>query len=382
MLDAGALSWLLLVLGVVLGWVLAVKLRNDSRGRVSIEPESSSGMPLDNLSDDAVLAIIHAAEQQPALAELQLTLGAVFRRRGEVDRAIGIHQSLLSNTELGETLQSRAQYELARDFQQAGLMDRAEELLTRLIDSGVSTAPILETLLSIYEQARDWRPAIGVAEKLQAVQARDLGNILANYHCELSEQLLVEGDRPGAKRLARRALDINPRSVRASLMMGSMAEKEGDPIAALRAYRRVPAQDSRFIPEVLAPLERCAHAIGHPEMFLEFIEEAEEQYPPSGAIVKTRARLISENGGDAGHYLMSRLAQHPHWSGLLAWIEVQGARSAAEPDLAALRETLQHRLKARPAYQCTDCGLASNLLFWQCPSCKHWDAIRPSEDLL
>lgn len=382
MLDAGTLSWLLLLLGVVFGWVLAVKLRGDSRGGVSLDPESSSGIPLDNLSDDAVLAIIHATEQQPALAELQLTLGAVFRRRGEVDRAIGIHQSLLSNAELDETLQSRAQYELARDFQQAGLMDRAEELLSDLIDSGLNTAPVLESLLSIHEQARDWRLAIAAAEKLQAVQAKDLGKILANYHCELAEQLLAEEDKSGAKRLARRALDLNPRSVRSSLMIGSMGEKEGDPVAALRAYRRVPTQDARFIPEVLAPLERCAHAIGHPEMFVEFIEEAEEQYPPSGAIVKTRARLISENGGDPGRYLMSRLAQHPHWSGLLTWIEVQIANNAVESDLVALRETLDQRLKMRPAYRCSDCGLASNLLFWQCPSCKHWDSILPSDDLL
>lgn len=382
MLDGGTLAWLLLLLGVVLGWVLAVRLHGNRSGNMAVEPESSTGIPLDDLSDDAVRAIAQAAEQQPALAELQLTLGAVFRRRGEVDRAIGIHQSLLSNIDLGGTLRSSAQYELARDFQKAGLMDRAEELLTQLIDAGVSTVPVLESLLSIHEQARDWRPAIAAAERLQAVQARDLGKTLANYHCELAEQLLAEGDKSSAKRLARRALDLNPRSVRASMMMGAMAEQGGDPIAALRAYRKVPAQDSRFISEVLAPLERCAREIGHPEMFAEFIEEAEQQYPPSGAIVKTRARLIGEKGGDAGHYLMSRLAQHPHWSGLLAWIEVQAARNAVEPELAALRDTLHQRLDARPAYRCDNCGLASNLLFWQCPSCKHWDVVLPCEDLV
>ena len=381
MLDPGSLSWLLLPLGVVFGWALATRTRGRGHEHMPTDRESASGMLLEDLSDDAVSAIVQAAGQQPALAELQLTLGSLFRRRGEVDRAIGIHQSLLSNASLSRELRNGAQYELARDYQKAGLMDRAEDLLTQLIDAGVHTAPILEALLAMHEQARDWNLAIAVAERLQSVQARDFGKVLANYHCELAEQALALQKQAEARQFARRALELNPSSVRASLMLGSMAERNGDAVGALRAYRRVPDQDPRFIPEVVVPLERCAEAIGHPEMFAEFVDEAEQRYPLSGAIMQIRARLIRKRGGDASAYLMSRLAQHPHWGGLLAWIEAQGGNRAGEPDLAMLRETLRKRLAERPGYRCTQCGLAAGLLFWQCPSCRSWDTIIPEEDL-
>ena len=273
-----------------------------------------------------------------------------------------------------------ARHELAQDYLKAGLMDRAEALLLPLADQPAHAQAALELLLSIHEQARDWSQAIEVVQRLQAVKAQDYGSLLAHYHCELAEQALDENpDKAG--RLARRALDLCATSVRASLLLGSIAEKAGDPVAALRAYRRVPEQDARYMSEVITPLQKCSEAIGRPEMFIEFIGEAELRLPKSGSVMLARARVLGQSGGDVAEYLARRLALHPQWPGLLAWIDAQAGNSTAD-DLGALRDALRERLRTRPGYRCTSCGLTPSILFWQCPSCKHWDCVIPDEDRL
>lgn len=382
MLDPASFAWLLLPLGVVLGWVMAHRLRDGHGDSAASESESAAAVPLEALSDSAVNAIGEAAEANPAFSELQLTLGAVFRRRGEVDRAIAVHQRLSANAAVSAAVRDSARHELAQDYLKAGLMDRAEALLLPLVEQPAHAQAALELLLSIHEQARDWPRAIEVVQRLQAVKAQDYGGLLAHYHCELAEQAL-EDSPDKAARLARRALDLCPSSVRASLLIGSIAEKAGDPVAALRAYRRVPEQDARFLSEVIEPLQRCSAAIDRPKMFVEFIEEAEQRLPQSGSVMLARARLIGQAGGDVAAYLARRLAQHPQWPGLLAWIDAQaGDEAGAASELRELRDALRKRLRTRPAYRCTSCGLTPSILFWQCPGCKHWDCVIPDEDRL
>ncbi len=382
MFSPDSLSWLLLPLGIVLGWVLATRIHAEAGSQPTHDSESTVDVALDAMSDDAITAIGRAADANPALAELQLTLGALFRRRGEVDRAIAVHERLHANTALSNATRDDALYELAQDYLKAGLMDRAEALLHELINRTTHAERGLELLLSTHEQTRDWQQAIDVASQLQGIKARDFSNRLAHYHCELAEQVL-DDDPVEARRLARRALYLCPASVRASLLLGAIAEKLQDPIAALNAYRRVPEQDARFLPEVIASLERCSNVIHQPEMFVEFIEEAEQRLPQAGCVVLARARLIGQDQGDVMSYLAARLAQHPHWPGLLAWIDAQSiAKTPAAAGLGALRDALRKRLDSRPGYRCTHCGLTPGMLFWQCPSCKQWDSVVPDEDRL
>jgi len=377
MLDPDSFAWLLLPLGVILGWVLAQRLRGDGASLFTADAASSDA--LNTLSDQAVAAIGDAAGSDPAMAELQLTLGVTFRRRGEVDRAIAVHERLRQAAALPPALRDSAQYELAQDYLKAGLMDRAETLLDTLTGNAVHGSAALESLLSIHEQARDWPRAIEVVQRLQAVRGQDYGALLAHYHCELAEQTQTE-DPATAQRWARRALEQHPNSVRASLLLGAMAEKDNNPQAALRAYRRVPEQDPRFLAEVMAPLERCANALGQPQMFAEFVEEAEQRFPQVGCLTLAHARIRQAAGKDVSAFLAQRLARHPQWPGLLAWIDAQSAAGAAS--LAGLGEALRQRLQSRPRYRCTRCGLTPSLLFWQCPSCKHWDSVIPDEDRL
>lgn len=381
MFGLGSFVWLLLPLGIVLGWVLATRLRVDSKPTAGEVGAPDGGKLLEAVTDDAINAVGSVESPNPAMAELQLTLGGVFRSRGEIDRAVAVHDRLRTNDKLAESTRDRAVYELAQDHLKAGLMDRAEDLLQQLIERNRETVRSLELLLSIYEQARDWRQAIEVARRLQGVKAHNYGPLLAHYHCELAEQ--VQEEKPEkAQRLARRALDLCPDSVRASLLLGSLAEKQADPVAALRAYRRVPEQDARFLPEVIPALERCSQALGKPQMFAEFIEEAEGRFPESGSVMLARARLLGEQRGDVAAYLAEHLARHPQWPGLLAWIDAKSHSDANAAGLGALRDALRKRLQSRPGYRCVHCGLTPSLLFWQCPGCKQWDGVVPDEDRL
>ena len=313
--------------------------------------------------------------------ELHLTLGSLFRKRGEVDRALRIHENLLARPNLKPLYRNQARFELAEDFHKAGVVDRAEVLFKELVAQGMFLQPSLENLLALYEQVRDWRQALEAARQLEAVKSSSLRPLIGQYYCELSEAARARKDLPEALRLAGRALSEHPECVRASLLQGALHEANGDLAAAAKSYRRVPEQDPRFIGEVLEPLHRCAEGLKDRAGYAAFLEEAEVLWhPPS--VVLARAQLMQSENIDPSSYLMERLQAQPQWKGLDLLLQSAGRRSAeAAPLIEGLRLAMVKVMQRRPAYQCVNCGFTPTLLFWQCPSCKQWTTVAPLDEL-
>src|SRR5581483_11054345 len=166
-------AWLLLPFGMALGWAWA-RRRGAVEGAPSSREAAAAGLGSLDPDDQAVAALSHAADADPAAAELQLTLGALFRKRGEIDRAIRLHETLLARSDLPRQVADAARIELAQDYLKAGLLDRAETLLQGMEGSSAQLAGALELLLDLYEQARDWPQALEVARRLQAVRGQSL----------------------------------------------------------------------------------------------------------------------------------------------------------------------------------------------------------------
>lgn len=360
------LSWALLPLGIVLGLALA------RRGQGGSDEQRTTTMqgPLESRS---------AGTGDSETIELQLTLGSLFRKRGELDRAIQLHEAVLARPALSTADSASARLELAQDFLRGGVMDRAESLLQTLVSHGEHMEAALELLLDLHEQGRDWRAAIDTATRLQAVRGRSQAARIAHHHCELAENARHDGDLDKARHQALKALDIDHGCARASLLLASLAEAERDWRTAAKAYVRAIEQDRRYLAEVLAPLKRCHAEAGDQAGYLEFLDDAVADHPDSTAVALARADVMSEQGGDVAGFLATRLASIPNWRALLRWIEVDSAGStAAQPILAAFRQKLQQQ----PRYACSSCGLKPSVLFWQCPSCKQWATIAPArEDL-
>jgi lipopolysaccharide assembly protein B len=382
-------SGLMLLVGVALGWVLARRTPPGPVAEGSLSREQLGGLITELAGDDpdrALAALTQAAEMDHATAELHLTLGSLFRRRGEVDRALRIHEALLARPVLRPELREQTRYELAQDYLKAGVIDRAEALLTELGTSGAHVAPALKMLQGLHEQARDWRQAIDVARRLEAVRGAPQKRAIGHYLCELADEARAGGDPAGATRLASQALAEDPDCVRANLLLGALHEAAGDLPAAIKSYRRVLDQDGRFLPEVIEPLRRCCAAAGREAEFSEFLADAKEMTKASSLPWVAEAHLLRAEGQDPLPHLAQSLEQRPSRAVLAQFLaEMQDRPEVVAAGLggatASLRGTVERLMAATPGYQCRQCGFQPRQLFWQCPACKHWATTAPVDDV-
>lgn len=370
------LVWLLLPLGVALGWALA-RGRHGSGGPAEGQA-GAAGLAGDG-SDQAIAALSRAAAADPGTLELQITLGGLFRKRGELDRAIRVHEAALARAPAHQAEAATLRLELAQDYLKAGLLDRAEALLHELEASGQQMAPALELQIDLHEQGHDWAHAIDTALRLQAVRGSGAGPRIAQYHCEQAEAARLQGDLAAAAAQAGKALEQDPECIRASLIQAGLAEAAKDWSGAIKAYWRAMQQDGRYFTEVTVKIEKCYQAAGKAGDYAKFLDEAEIALAQSAAPALAKARWLQAQGQDPRAYVGQHLAQKPTREGLLLWLEA-GAKD--EPAMKAVGEGLKKALQTQPRYHCTACGLRPSVLFWQCPNCKKWGTVVPVEERL
>ncbi|MGH8460898.1 MAG: lipopolysaccharide assembly protein LapB [Stenotrophobium sp.] len=386
MLDS-LLAWLLLPLGAVLGWVLAKRMPHPDQQALNTE---QLGGLLSHLTaddpDQAIAALTQAAEFDQSTAELHLTLGNLFRKRGEIDRALRIHEALLARPQLKPQLKHQVRFELAQDYSKAGLMDRAEDLFNELASEGLFVSAALEQLVGVYEQQRDWKHAIEAAQRLEAARGESRRGNIAQYYCELAEESRKAKNVSAAEKLVRKALDKDKGCVRASLMLGALAEAREDFAEAEKHYLRAFDQNPRFLPELMTPLQRCYERTGNVAGYLLFLKDVREQ---AGAAIPilAEARLMRQEGMDALNHLATGLEAQPTRALFAEFLEVLEKRpevvtAGLDKAAASLRHALKKLMESAPRYQCSHCGFNPRQLFWQCPSCKQWGTVTPVEDVI
>lgn len=388
------LASVLLPLGLALGWYIGRNLprsggatRAPGSNRVGTAAtavqKTSLGQLVDDDPDAAIAALLRAAELDVETIELQLTLGKLFRRRGEVDRSLRIHESLLAREGLDLPLRREVVFELAADYAKAGVIDRAEDLYEQLVAQGAHVVPSLEALREIAETGHEWQTAYDVNERLEAASGAAKPVHAAQYLCEQAELARRGGDPDTAIRLCQRALRRHPACVRANLLLGAIEEARQRFPVAIERYEETLEQDPRFVAEIVEPLWRCRQATGEFEAYLAFLQQAGEQ-TQSSAVVLKQYELRRETSMDATAYLARAFERRPGWRLLAALVEALDLPPGHPMAGAAssLREALQKAAKTRPRYRCTQCGLQPGVLLWHCPSCRHWETVTPVDDYL
>lgn len=383
--------WLVLPLGIALGWYLRARGPADpaqpasTSGAAGVSPDALAGMShlVNDDPDQAVASLLRATELDTQAVELHLTLGSLFRKRGELDRALRVHEALAERAQLTSEQMERTRFELAQDYFKAGMIDRAEALFEQLSHRGLYATAALEALISVHEQSREWRQAIEASRRLQAVGAQPKQPVIAQYYCELAEQARMAKDFDEAIRLANRALEEDGGCVRANLILGRLQEETQDFRGALKSLRQVPEQDLRYTAEIVEPLMRCSKEVGELPAFLDFLREIDSETSASASAL-AQAQLMRETGMNPARFLAETFSASPNWAlleQLLSSIEPPADETAAVA-MNSLREALKAAAAARSRYRCTSCGLAPGLLFWQCPSCKQWGSVIPADDRL
>lgn len=378
--------WLLLLVPAVgtLGWFMG-RRASERRGGARLSRLSATyfrglNYLLNEQQDKAIEVFLQIAERDRETLETQFTLGTLFRRRGEVDRAIRLHQSVISRPGLSEEQKTRAILALGEDYMRAGLLDRAETLFTDLVKLGAAAPQALRHLMSIYQAERDWQQAIDHARRYEQATGEPMGRLIAQFECELAEKARLQNDLAAAREHLGRANAADANSVRAALLEGQLELAAGNDLAAIRAYERAARQDIEFLPEVLAPLLAACDRAGDPARARSFLLEMVERYPGVSPALALCRRLEQEAGPKAAlDFLRNHLRERPSIRGEAALIELALRTEGEDPRglLLTLREINEQLIVRSPGYRCQGCGFGARAHHWQCPSCKQWATIKP-----
>ena len=375
--------FLFLPLAALSGWIIG-RRGGQRHGDTQVSRLSSTyfrglNYLLNEQPDKAIELFLHIAELDKETFETQVALGHLFRRRGEVDRAIRLHQGLVQRSDLSDAQRVQALLALGEDYMRSGLLDRAETVFTDLARIDQRAPQALKHLIGIYQAERDWEKAIDNALRYEEVTGEPMGKLVAQFECELAERQRTANNVEAARAAVARAYQADAGSVRAGIIEGRIESDAGNPEAAIRAFERAARHDPDYLPEVLPSLLAGYEQVGDLSGARAFLSEMCEHYrgiAPVLALTRLVERL--EGVAAARSYLARQLKDRPSVRGEAALIDLTLAEGA---DPAATLHDLKHitdqLLVRNPSYRCTRCGFGARTHHWQCPSCKEWGTIKP-----
>lgn len=388
------LVFILLFIAIAIGWFLGRRSQRQAIAAADLPSQYYRGLNylLDGRPDGAIDAFIDALEVNSETLETHIALGNLLRKRGEVDRAIRIHQNLLARPSLPRDQVHQAHLELARDYISAGLLDRAERLLLDLVaESPAQRRASQRHLLDIYQSERDWPRAIAVAQELlprksllgspqgRVEPGQPVNEVLPHYFCEMAAQKRSAGDLQEARRLLQEALLHDKRCVRASIMLGEVEFECGRHKQAIKALRRVRQQDPDYVSETIPTLRRCHEALDERKALRSYLRECLESQPSAPLVIAAAEDILAAEGSDeAEAFLVRQLQKRPSMRGLeqLISLQMKAVEGRARDGLGLLQGLVQKLIEQRPAYRCSHCGFSGRRLHWFCPGCKYWGTMK------
>lgn len=375
-------SWYLLVIPLffALGWVAArVDIRHVMQESRAVPRSYFKGLNylLNEQPDKAIEAFLEVAKMDPDTLELHFALGALFRRRGELDRAIRIHQNLVDRADLSQDQRMKALFELGEDFLKSGLLDRAESVFRRL-ESGVHALDALRNILEIQVLTKDWQQAIQTAGRLEKLGCPAQNADTAHYYCELAAAAMLKDDLEGARANLAQAQAENKRSARASMLLGDLEVKAGRDEAAIEAWRRLEEINPAYLPTVGERLVQAHLRLGRPDAVLALLKAYLDRRASPDLLHLLFQTVAELRGWEAARQLASEeLKRHPSLRALDDYLQASNAVSPESMEVR-LAQDLVHRQVSRTAYyQCASCGFKARQYFWQCPACARWESIPP-----
>ncbi|NOY67799.1 MAG: lipopolysaccharide assembly protein LapB [Gammaproteobacteria bacterium] len=379
------LIWLLLPIAAASGWI-AAKRNNTSNTKPCFDISSDYFKGLNYLlneqPDKAIEVFLRMAEVDNDTAETHLALGSLFRKRGEVDRAIRIHQNLIARPTLSNEQKLVALVELGQDYMKAGLLDRAENIFQDLLENNPRACNALVHLIDIYQQEQDWEKAIDISKKYEVVSGKKRGHIIAHYCCEMGEKALHEGDQQQLNECLKQALVYDKNCVRANIMLAKREKKSGNCNEAIKYFEKVIDIDVDYLPEIIPHLQECFINMNKPDamaLLLESISSAGHYDGITPLLYQADILLNKGEAKRAMQLMVDQLKQRSSVRGLKWLVEHNLKRSEgrAHENLTILKDLIDNLLKDKPVYECHECGFHGKSMHWQCPGCKKWNSVKP-----
>lgn len=379
---------ILFLICIGIAWYLGYRARRKE------EIPQKSNIPRDYLiglnfllneeTDKAVDVFVKMLEVDSDTVETHLAVGKLFRRRGEVDRAIRIHQNLIARPQLQRVHREQSLYELGQDYLSAGVLDRAERIFLELANAKSHSAQALKTLIDIYQQEKDWENAVLVAIKYENVTKQNMQPVIAHFHCEISEVAFIRGQLEVASAHLLKASSADPSCVRASLLQAKIYIQRFEYKEALLALKKIKNQNSDYLSEAIDLIASCYENLNQEDELVIYLKNLADEYPRV-PIVLILAERIRKWKGDkvAVSFVADYVRRFPSLRGLYLFINlyISTAEGRAKKDLHILQNLMKKVISGRPDYQCTSCGFSCRSLHWQCPGCRQWSTIMPIHNI-
>ena len=380
--------WLLLLLPLagLSGWWAAQRTRAQG-----VDSATSKALPqpyvrsinflANDQHDEALDVLVKALEDHDESLEIQLALGTLFRRRGEIEKATQIHQSLISRAGTSPEQKSIVLFELASDYFKAGLLDRAENLLLELGVTENFREASLRLLVQIYESEREWERAIAAAEILDEITSVDLAPQIAQFQCEMAERGLVAGDYAAAKDRAAKALKLDRNCARAIILRGRLEAFSGKHQKAVATWTRLCAERPEMLHEVSRLVQTSAQSMNDNEVYLDFLRRAIAVSADERLQLSLADFLLQMGQSEEAEALLRSWSEEQgSLSGLHRLLEIRSVNDAAgevSGDYQLMRKVAGRLLSEQSGYECRFCGFQGKSMHWQCPGCRHWDTTTP-----
>ncbi len=375
--------WLLaLPLFFALGWLAArVDIRQVVRESSSLPRSYLKGLNflLNEQPDKAIDSFIEAVKVDPQTIELHFALGSLFRRRGETDRAIRMHQNLVDREDLTEEQRLQALAELGQDYLKAGLFDRAEAIFLKLRDTAYSEAATRH-LLEIYQQEQDWGKAVEVAQALSDHESLYWRKEVANFRCEQATTALANSHPDEANHYLDEALLVNPRCVRANIVRGDLLSGEGNDADAIKVWKRIENQDPVYLSLIAERIMEAYARLDQREQGQTLLRSWLERHPSLDLLTQVFRWELEHHGPQAAYDLVrEELRRNPTLQGLEKLLEAAAFRVSLEmrDDLDLVRHLIHNHTRRVARYRCESCGFKARQFLWRCPACGGWETYPP-----
>ena len=377
-------TWWLLALPLffALGWLAAridiKQLITESR-RLPHSYFKGLNFLLNEQPDKAIEAFIEVVKIERETVELHFGLGSLFRRRGEVERAIRMHQTILDREDIAPEQKLQALFELAQDYLKAGLLDRAEDLFGKLAGTAYEQQG-LRFLLEIYEQEKDWAKAIDTSRRMDEITGKSSARDIAHFCCEIAAGEILHARYEAAIRQLEEALSINRKCTRANILLGDIALAQGKVGAAIGYWQRIEAQNPDYLSLLADKLLNAYERDGRAADGLQLLRGYLANHPSLDLLNTVFDATLLAQGPEVAHQLLrEELRRTPTLIGLLKLIEVQLTQASPDQrhDLELVRSLVQQHTRHLALYKCDNCGFRARQFYWHCPACHGWETYVP-----
>ncbi len=387
---------LLLPLAAFTGWWLARTDKKMGHEQKADDYFKGLGYLLEDKTDQAIDIFVQIASLDDSTVENQITLGDIFRHRGEVDRALHVHSNLADKGELTPATRQKLHFALAEDHLAAGIMNHAEDYFQRVTEDTHPTLRDLarRRLIALYAEQAQWQKAIEVGQDLDPFKRDAIQQHIAHYHCELAKLALAKQDDKTAITYLQQALECDKNCVRATLKLGRLAASQGNYVAAIGHFNRLERQNPAFLPEILGDFAVCYEAVNQQHEWKMALKRLAKTYNNPVLVLRYNQLVAETEGVDAARdFLQQRLQSNPNILTIQAFLKLidQGSEKDGEPAsehnhvadnaIHLLNTSIDKVLGYALKYRCSECGFRGNQLNWQCPGCKQWGTFMPISDV-